>query len=96
MQIRRILFVFGIMLTRKGGADIPEHTQEFKSLSFIFITFGLLFLLARGLWSGNWKLAQAPASAETDTVVEIGKLFFAKRAPCRPGIYDQSFSAKIR
>lgn len=72
-----ILFVFGIMLTRNAGADFPEHSQEFKSLSFIFVTFGFLFLIARGLWSGNWKLAGTPASADTNTVAEIGKLFFS-------------------
>lgn len=71
-----ILFVFGIMLTRKAGADFPEHTSEFKSLSFIFISFGLFFLLARGLWSGSWKLAATPATAEIDTVAAIGKQFF--------------------
>lgn len=71
-----ILFVFGIMLTRKAGADFPEHSSEFKSLSFIFISFGLFFLLARGLWAGSWKLAGTPTTAEIDTVAEIGKQFF--------------------
>lgn len=71
-----ILFVFGIMLTRKAGADFPEHSSEFKSLSFIFVTFGLLFLLARGLWAGNWKLAGSPSQADLNTVTEIGKQFF--------------------
>jgi len=71
-----ILFVFGIMLTRKGGADFPEHSSEFRYLAGIFITFGLLFLLVRGLWSGSWKLSATPASADTNTVATIGKLFF--------------------
>jgi len=71
-----ILFVFGIMLTRNAGADFPEHNSEFKALSFIFVTFGLLFLLVRGLWSGNWKLAASPSTADVNTVVEIGKQFF--------------------
>lgn len=71
-----ILFVFGIMLTRNAGADFPEHNSEFKALSFIFVTFGLLFLLVRGLWSGTWKLAEKPTSADLDTVVEIGRQFF--------------------
>jgi NAD(P)H-quinone oxidoreductase subunit 6 len=71
-----ILFVFGVMLTRNAGADFPEHSSEFKSLSFIFVTFGLFFLLARALWSGSWKLAGTPAQADLNTVAKIGELFF--------------------
>ncbi len=71
-----ILFVFGIMLTRNAGADFPEHSSEFKSLSFIFITFGLFLLLARGLWSGVWKLSGTPSQADLNTVAEIGRQFF--------------------
>lgn len=71
-----ILFVFGIMLTRNAGADFPEHSSEFKSLSFIFITFGLFLLLARGLWSGVWKMAGTPSQADLNTVAEIGRQFF--------------------
>lgn len=71
-----ILFVFGVMLTRNAGADFPEHSSEFKSLSFIFVTFGLLFLLFRALLTGNWKLSNTPSSADLNTVAEIGKQFF--------------------
>ena len=71
-----IIFVFGIMLTRKGGAEFAEHSSEFKSLSFIFITFGLFFLLFRALWGGSWKLSDTPAAADLNTVAEIGRLFF--------------------
>lgn len=71
-----ILFVFGIMLTRKAGSDFPEHSSEFKSMSFIFVTFGLLFLLARGLWAGQWKVSGTQMAPDINSVSEIGKLFF--------------------
>ncbi|MGV3526036.1 MAG: NADH-quinone oxidoreductase subunit J [Candidatus Sericytochromatia bacterium] len=71
-----ILFVFGVMLTRKGGRELPEHASEFKYLAFIFSTFGLFFLLARGLWSGKWNLATTPSQADLNTVSQIGQQFF--------------------
>ncbi len=72
-----ILFVFGIMLTHKGGAETPEHSSEFKSLSFIFVFVGLFLLIVRGVWFGTWKLAEQAASQDMESIVVIGQQFFS-------------------
>lgn len=71
-----ILFVFGVMLTRKGGVAIPEHSVDFRSMAAIFTFVGLGGLFVKGLWSGSWNLASAPSSADLNTVSEIGRQFF--------------------
>lgn len=71
-----ILFVFGVMLTRRGGVEIPEHHPEFRYITFIFVTLGLFLVLVQGVWLGTWKLAAEPSTAAVDTVAEIGKQFF--------------------
>jgi len=72
-----ILFVFGVMLTGHGeGKGFPEHEFDFKFLTLIFVALGFFALLARGLWHGTWKLSPDPASADLNTVAEIGKQFF--------------------
>ncbi len=71
-----ILFVFGVMLTHQGGVDMPEHHPEFKTLTFIFVVFGLLLLLTRGVWGGLWRLGAEPANVENN-ISKIGELFFS-------------------
>ncbi len=72
-----ILFVFGIMLTHKGGANTPEHSSEFKSLSFIFVFVGLFLLIGRGVWYGSWNLAETPSTMDKESIVVIGQQFFS-------------------
>lgn len=71
-----ILFVFGVMLTRKGGVNLPQHSIDFKSLTAIFAFVGIGGLLIKGLWNGTWSLATSPSSADLNTVSKIGMQFF--------------------
>lgn len=71
-----ILFVFGIMLIRKGGETFPQYSADFKSLAAIFVFLGFLVLVGQAIFRGQWKLEGSTTSEEINTVARIGELFF--------------------
>lgn len=71
-----ILFVFGIMLTRKGGKLFPQYSQDFKTLAAIFVFLGLLVLVGQAILRGQWKLEGSTTAGDINTVIRIGELFF--------------------
>lgn len=82
-----ILFVFGIMLTRKGGKYFPVMGSNFNFTSGVFIFFGLFLLLAQvvfpdirnlGSVQGSWNTAGVTTSPDLNTVAFIGEKFFSQ------------------
>jgi NAD(P)H-quinone oxidoreductase subunit 6 len=72
-----ILFVFGIMLTRKGGKDFPDYSFDFKSLSFVFVLCIFVFL-GQTNFRGQWHIEGSTTPAELNTAARIGELFFSQ------------------
>ena len=73
-----ILFVFGIMLLRKGGENFPEYSSDFKGLAAIFVFLGFLVLAVQTIFKGQWHLEGSSTPADINTVSQIGKLFFSQ------------------
>jgi NADH:ubiquinone oxidoreductase subunit 6 (subunit J) len=71
-----ILFVFGIMLTRKGGKGFPEYSVDFKFFAFIFVFLGVLVLMGQAIFRGQWRIEGSTTPADINTVARIGELFF--------------------
>lgn len=72
-----ILFVFGVMLTRREQEPQMVHTFEFRVTAAVFIGFGLLVLLVRAIFALPWP-SHPPDGAVTNTVVSIGEHFFGR------------------
>jgi len=73
-----ILFVFGIMLLRKGGENFPEYSSDFKGLAAIFVFLGFFVLAVQAVFKGHWQLEGGTTTPDINTVTQIGQLFFSQ------------------
>jgi NAD(P)H-quinone oxidoreductase subunit 6 len=68
-----ILFVFGVMLTRREQDPQMVHSFEFRVTAAVFIGFGLLVLLVRAIFALPWP-SHPSSGAVANTVVSIASV----------------------